>query len=373
MGNPAEELIIRSRHGALRDLLPVYTPWSIAAALGALAFVLLLGWVSGWHLPPVFLLLAALQWHPLYAMRPSMMTLSSAQAEQVEAAMVEEAHFSQSLIEGRWELGKDSSWQDADKVIELIRADGGVELHGPRKWLEAIRDYLEWVEDGGVSRGAAAAHPFQVGEPEVIPWHAKAPGVVLAAIMVPVFVYDLFTGQIWHWGISGQAIAQERYDTILLHMISHGSIMHIMMNVGALLAIAPGLVMRLGPAPRSWLRFLTLFLGSGLAGAALYLMIHPFGHTPMVGASGAIYGLVGLLVRLPNKGEELLSFRSRKVRRMGVAMIKENIFLFALLALIAWSSGSSGGLAWEAHLGGFLFGFFVGPRFLPRPSAPVQA
>ena len=63
-----------------------------------------------------------------------------------------------------------------------------------------------------------------------------------------------------------------------------------------------------------------------------------------------------------------MSVRSTKIRRIGWDLIKQNIFLFGLLALMSWSSGSAGGLAWEAHLGGFLFGLFIGPKFLPRAS-----
>jgi membrane associated rhomboid family serine protease len=52
-----------------------------------------------------------------------------------------------------------------------------------------------------------------------------------------------------YWGVSGAALAAGRYETITLHMISHGSIMHVLMNVAALLAIGPRLAMRLGRAP----------------------------------------------------------------------------------------------------------------------------
>lgn len=122
------------------------------------------------------------------------------------------------------------------------------------------------------------------------------------------------------------------------------------------------------PTPLNWLRFLVLFILSGLAGAALFLTLHPAGTVPMLGASGALYGLIGLLIRAPANGGELLSVQSTRIRRIGLDLIKQNAFLFALLALMSWSNGGPGGLAWEAHLGGFLFGLFVGPKFLPRTS-----
>jgi membrane associated rhomboid family serine protease len=173
------------------------------------------------------------------------------------------------------------------------------------------------------------------------------------------------------WGLSGAALAQGRFETIFLHMFAHGSAMHMIMNMTMLAAIGDVLTARLGSPPLSWLRFLLLFLLSGLAGAALYLAVHPAGTVPMVGASGALYGLLGLLIRAPADGAGLLPVKSRRIRRVSWDLVKQNAFLFALLAAIAWTSGAAGGLAWEAHLGGFLFGLLVGPTLLPRVSGAI--
>ena len=88
----------------------------------------------------------------------------------------------------------------------------------------------------------------------------------------------------------------------------------------------------------------------------------------MLGASGALYGLLGLLIRAPVDGTNVLPLTSPQIRRVGWGLAKENAFLFVLLATLAWASGTAGGLAWEAHLGGFLFGLLVGPKLLPQPS-----
>lgn len=86
----------------------------------------------------------------------------------------------------------------------------------------------------------------------------------------------------------------------------------------------------------------------------------------MVGASGGIYGLVALLLRTRPDGGPVLAIRSRTIRRSGWALVKENAFLFVLLAALSWAGDAAIGLAWEAHLGGFLFGLLAGPWFLPR-------
>ena len=143
-------------------------------------------------------------------------------------------------------------------------------------------------------------------------------------------------------------------------------------NVTVLVAISGPLVARLGRPPESWARYAALSVLSALAGAALYLLAHPHGDVPMLGASGAIYGLLGLFLRLPPEGETLMPMRSARMRRAGIQLVKENLLFIVLLALPALLSGKGGGLAWEAHLGGILFGLFAGPRFLPRKAAPAH-
>ena len=166
------------------------------------------------------------------------------------------------------------------------------------------------------------------------------------------------------------ALSQGRFETVFLHMFAHGGPMHLMMNLSALVGIGATLTSRLGAAPLNWLRFLSLFALGGLAGAALFLALHPAGTVPMVGASGGLYALVGLLIRTPPNGGAVLSVRSTRIRRIGWDLVTANLFLFALLALMAWASGTAGGLAWEAHLAGFLFGLFVGPKLLPSAATP---
>lgn len=198
-----------------------------------------------------------------------------------------------------------------------------------------------------------------------VPWHAQVPGAVLAVAMTAAWLLHFPRGM-GAWGISGAALAEGRYETIALHMFAHGPLFHIVMNMMALVALGPPLVARLGTPPGAWLRFLAFFVASALAGTALYLALHPHGDVPMLGASGALYGLLGLLLRLPPEPGPLLSLRTPEMRKVAIELLKSNAWLFVMLALLALSSGGRGGLAWEAHLGGFLLGLLAGPNFLPR-------
>lgn len=203
-----------------------------------------------------------------------------------------------------------------------------------------------------------------------VPWHAHVPAILLAAAMTAAWLIAFPSGMM-SWGLSGAALARGHFEGIALHMVAHGGLVHIVMNVIVLVAISGAIVARLGDPPASWARYAALFVLSALAGAGLYLLIHPQGEVPMLGASGAIYGLVGLLLRMPPEGEAPMPLRSARMRRAAVQLVKENLLLIVMLTLPALLSGRGGGLAWEAHLGGILFGLFAGPRFLPRQPASL--
>jgi membrane associated rhomboid family serine protease len=220
--------------------------------------------------------------------------------------------------------------------------------------------YLTPIED---LEGEAEDSAWQV------PWHARVPVYLLALPMIAAFVVVTFqagapSGAMRDWGVSGAALAAGRYHTIASHMFAHGGFAHIFMNMSALFAIGGPLVTRLGSPPAAWLRFLMLFGISGLAGAALFIAIHPSGTVPMLGASGAIYGLLGTLIRMDRDGLYVIPLQRRFIGRFTTDFVRDNLLLFVLLTVPALLMGSGGGVAWEAHLGGFAFGLLAGPRFL---------
>ena len=375
MAGNAEELAIRSRYGMFRDLVPIYSLHQLLPNLIVLGFIL---WLTGVpsHLAPPLIVLLLFGWLYQYESRPSAMHVSTAQAAWLEELLDEQKFYARSEADGRWRTTDHQWWKRwPHQFIEFAPDIGGVTVIAPHGVIESIRAGFELLEEHGEISFASDDEPFafQQPEPEALPWHVHVPTVLLGAICIFVSVWTLFNGTTNDWGVSGLAISQGRFGTIFLHMFAHAGLMHLVMNMSALVAIGGALVARLGSPPSSWLRFLALFLLSGLSGAALYLALHPAGTVPMVGASGALYGLVGLLIRAPADGGTLVSVRSSRIRRIGWDLIKQNAFLFALLALMSWSSGHAGGLAWEAHLGGFLFGLFVGPRFLPRVVKPESS
>lgn len=194
--------------------------------------------------------------------------------------------------------------------------------------------------------------------------------MLLAAIMIPILFSEFWNDNVSEWGVSAQALREGLWWTLPLHVFAHGSILHILMNLGALFAFTPVAITFMGNWPRNWLSFFALYFGAGLAGALTYLAFHPFGTLPMVGASGAICGLWGATVRIDNCGTRLVPVRSGKVWRNIVDFVRSNAILFIyVLALVTLSNGK-GGLAWEAHLGGFVTGLLAIPYlFRPNPGA----
>jgi membrane associated rhomboid family serine protease len=142
---------------------------------------------------------------------------------------------------------------------------------------------------------------------------------------------------------------------VLSHMFLHGGVLHLLGNVWFLWVFGTNVEGRIGP-----FRYLLLYLLAGLAAAGSQVAVGPQSLIPMVGASGAISGVLGAY---------LILFPTAFVWSLvpwivPVLPIPAVIFLalwFVLQAynglgtLLAGSSGD-GGVAWWAHAGGFAAG-----------------
>lgn len=133
----------------------------------------------------------------------------------------------------------------------------------------------------------------------------------------------------------------------------HAGIGHLLGNLGALFWLAPDLARRLGPG-----RFLALWLAGMLGGAALFAGL-PTTAAPMVGASGALFGLAGAAAVMAAQ-----TWRQGLLLALGLVVLN----------LVAWLS-AGGQLAWQAHVGGMLAGAaalpFLRPKIRPSPPDPT--
>jgi len=202
----------------------------------------------------------------------------------------------------------------------------------------------------------------------VILWSEAWPVVVLTVVLAVVYLaqeigralgYEqaiLVLGSLFKPGLEAGI-----WWTPVTHIFLHGSWLHLIMNCGALIALGPGIAQRLGRDALGGLLFLGVFLICGLAGAAAFLALNGQDAVPMLGASGAICGLWGAASRLTGAGRaELWPILSRPVARQIGSFIVMNLVVVALGATFGLVSGAGAiGIAWEAHLGGFLAGLVL--------------
>ena len=122
----------------------------------------------------------------------------------------------------------------------------------------------------------------------------------------------------------------------------------------------------------------------GVAGALVFLAAHIGDNTLMVGASGALAGLMGgafrfLFSAFDDAGPGAFQGDPTRIRRMSLGELARDrraqlaigfwIALNFVTAVLAPLLTSAGGIAWEAHLGGFLFGLLTFGWF-DRPEPP---
>lgn len=221
--------------------------------------------------------------------------------------------------------------------------------------------------DRGRSRQGAAAPTISLpkaGTRMNLPRAVHIIGGLLVALCWIAWLMHMPGGDMREWGISAAALAQGRYETIGLHMFAHAGLFHIAMNSLVLLGFAGPIVWVMGGQNYlgGSLRFLLFYLISGLAGGALYVALNPGGNIPAVGASGAISGMIGFVSRI-QPGGELLPVFSRALGLRVWDFVKANLFIIALFGIPFLLGGSGVLIAWEGHLGGFLFGLLAAGLF----------
>jgi membrane associated rhomboid family serine protease len=189
-----------------------------------------------------------------------------------------------------------------------------------------------------------------------------------------VFWYELQLGEsaldgfIFTWGLIPAELMTNpngEWRTIFSSMFLHGGWFHLMSNMWVLYIFGDNIEDRVGS-----LRYFVFYLMSGIAAALLQIFVMQGSSIPMIGASGAIAGVLGAY---------LISYPGARI-----ASLVPILFIFtivdvpAVLFLIFWfisqlysglfaiQGGSSSGIAWWAHIGGFVFGLIMVSFFRKR-------
>lgn len=157
-------------------------------------------------------------------------------------------------------------------------------------------------------------------------------------------------------------------QTIVLHAFAHGGFVHVALNAAALVVLGGPLISQLGRPPVAWFRFAYLFTGSVVCGAILFLLFNRDDHAVLIGASGGLFGILGALARVnPMTGESVPVYSTRTLQ-LARFFVVNHAALFLLVVAFAFAFGSFAMVAWEAHLGGLLFGFLAATFYLKSPG-----
>jgi membrane associated rhomboid family serine protease len=164
----------------------------------------------------------------------------------------------------------------------------------------------------------------------------------------------------------------DSYWPLLTHQFLHGGWFHIVSNMWALWIFGDNVEDRMGPV-----RFLIFYLTCGVIAGLTQMLTTPDSTVPSVGASGAIAGVLGAYL--------LLFPTARLVVMIPILFIPFFFELPAVFYLFFWffsqlfngtlalaSPEYVGGIAWWAHVGGFVSGLVLCKIFVRRVVRPLQ-
>ena len=148
-------------------------------------------------------------------------------------------------------------------------------------------------------------------------------------------------------------------------MFLHGGLMHIASNMLYLWIFGNNVEDVMGR-----LRFLLFYLVCGLAAATAQVAMGPDVRVPTIGASGAIAGVLGayiLMVPRARVDNILLLWYFIRIIQLPAIIVLGFWFVLQLFnGLLSFGLAASGGVAWFAHIGGFLTGMVLGPLLRRR-------
>ena len=164
-----------------------------------------------------------------------------------------------------------------------------------------------------------------------------------------------------------------RFAPLLTALFVHGSWSHAGMNAVGALAFGAPVARYFGLGPRGALGLLLFYMTCGALSCLGYAAAHLHDMTPLVGASGAVSGLLGGSSRLLERRGVISPLASRTV----VASTAAWVVINALMGLMHYAPGlGEVNVAWEAHIAGYFAGLLLVRPFTalfgeaPAPEAP---
>jgi membrane associated rhomboid family serine protease len=211
----------------------------------------------------------------------------------------------------------------------------------------------------------------------------RTPVITIALIVINclVYLYELMQGSRGYmyfthvWGLipvelttGVELTPRDNVSSVVnlfTSMFMHGGIVHLGGNMLYLWIFGNNIEDRLGRV-----KFVLFYLASGIVAALSFIATDPHSDIPLVGASGAIAGVLGAyLLSYPRARvvTVLFIFYFIRVARIPALFVLGFWFVLQILnGLPALGSSGSGGVAWFAHIGGFVFGLIVFRFFVKK-------
>jgi membrane associated rhomboid family serine protease len=186
--------------------------------------------------------------------------------------------------------------------------------------------------------------------------------VALPALLIGLYAAQslaLSDAQETRWALTRAALAAGRWQTLLTCMFLHASWTHVLMNSVAIVAFGPPAARLMGTDARGAAVFYGFYLTCGILAGLGFLAVTPAGADAVVGASGAVSGLLGAASRLIEGRGRIGPMFGPTVLGMAAAWTLANV----ILGVTGLTPGAAGvPVAWQAHLAGYLAGvLLIGP------------
>jgi len=184
-----------------------------------------------------------------------------------------------------------------------------------------------------------------------------------------IYIYGLVPARYSVQNIASHFSFGQQLFSLVSFMFLHGGFWHLLGNMWSLYIFGDNVEDRLGP-----LRYLLFYLLCGITSGLCHFFFNLHSNVPTIGASGAIAGVMGAYL--------ILHPRSKILTLIPIIVIPWFIEIPAFFFLGFWfvlqfinaagSHGSISGIAWWAHIGGFVFGIIFLKGFLVLPETGLS-
>jgi membrane associated rhomboid family serine protease len=220
---------------------------------------------------------------------------------------------------------------------------------------------------------------FPIGDDNVTRGHKPFITYLFIAINCVVFLYEFFLPEtqqsnfINTYGAIPQEIKNGKdYFTLITSIFLHGGWMHLIGNMLFLWIFADNIEATIGSY-----KFILFYVAGGIVASIVHTYIAPNSQVPCVGASGSISACLGAYVLMfPKSKIKILvlvifsTFRVSALLFLGIWIIQQLFAGFGSLA-VSTSNTQEGGVAYWAHIGGFVFGILAGWYFIKNKPVPI--